>query len=312
MAEEVKDPAAAPVAVVSTEAAAAPALTSQPAAGAPPEAAGVAVTAVPAVAAEAPKELPTAQLTLLEAFDAPKAEPAVEVKAEPAKVDPEKPVEVEAKVEPEVKVEPEKPAEVKAEPEKPAVEAKPVEPVKPEPVEYKYETPENVVIDEKIKEAFHGALDAFRADPTNPKPLLDLYAAKTAEFAAAQFEQQHKVFADTRAGWRTEVMADPEFGGAGYQTSMTAVARMRDRFASSAKPGTPKYAADMKAFNDMLHVTGGGDHPALIRYMHNVAQAFDEAALPPPNPKPVVDGGRAPGSKGAGMYSNERSPTLKS
>src|SRR5262249_40582744 len=125
-----------------------------------------------------------------------------------------------------------KPTEVKAE-EKPT-DAPPAE-VKPAelaPVEYKYTLPENIKMDDALKGEFHTALDAYRKDPTNPQALIDMHNEQMGNYHDHLIQEQHRVFAETRAGWRKEIMGDPELGGAGHQTAAQAVARMRDMFVS--------------------------------------------------------------------------------
>jgi hypothetical protein len=84
-------------------------------------------------------------------------------------------------------------------------------------------------------------------------------------------------------------MADEELGGAGYNTTMGSIARMRDMF-------VPENRRD--EFESFLSTTGAGDHPGFLRMMHNLARVFDEAPMPPPGPRPPADIGKPPGGKG--------------
>lgn len=250
-------------------------------------------------------------------FEAPIAEPVAEVvpekpAAEVVEAAPvaegEKPAAEPEK--PKVEGEPEK-VEAKVDPEKPAVEAKPVEPVKQEPIEYEYKAPEGVVMDEATDKRFRNVLDEFRADPkAGGQKLLDLYAEKTAEMHDNLLRDQHKAFIETRDGWKKQIMADPEIGGSGHQTAITAAARMRDMFASDHPTTSKEYAQDMKDLNDFMRITGAGDHPVFVKIFHRIAQRYDEPALPPAGAKPVPNGGMP---KGAGsMYTNPRSPQPRS
>jgi hypothetical protein len=223
--------------------------------------------------------------TLLEeigADDKPKAE--------------EKPVEAKPAEKPaEAKPEEVKPAEVKAE-EKPA-EVKPAEPVKPEPVAYEYALPETIKMDDALKGTFHTALDSFRADPAKgAQGLIDLHNQTMTDYANHLAAEQQRVFSETRKDWRKQVMADEQLGGSGYQTTMKAVARMRDL-------AVPE--KDRASFNEFLRITGAGDHPAFLKAMHNFARFFDEAPLPPPNPSPPPNNGRQPGKRV--LYDHPRS-----
>jgi hypothetical protein len=265
------EPVAAPVAP--EQAAAAPAV--EPVAAAAP---------VPEVPAAPVAEPPAAEPTLLEAFDAEKAKEAD--KAKEAKPD----------AKPEAKVEA-KPEEKAAEP---AKEAAPAEPAKLEPVEYKYTLPETLKMDDALKGSLHEALDGFRTNPAEGvQKLIDIHNQQMIAHDAHLRQEQVRVFNETRKDWRTKVMADEQIGGAGYQTSMGAIARMRDM-------AVPE--GDRADFESFLRITGAGDHPSFLKMMHNFARYFDEPGLPPPNPQPTgKDGGRAPNRR-AVMYDNPRSP----
>jgi hypothetical protein len=228
---------------------------------------------------------PVTEPTLLQKFDkeqeAKKPEPAKP--AEPAKVE-AKPV-----------AEP-----VKAEVAKPAVadgstpEAA-AAPAALEPVAYEYALPDTIKMDDGLKATFHTALDAFRTDPAKgAQGLIDLHNQTMEQYAKSVTDNQMKVWNDTRRGWVTEVMADEQLGGAGYQTTMGAVARMRDLLVPESRRG---------AFEQMLAVTGVGDHPEFLRILHNAARIYDEAPMPPPNGRAPADIGKPPGRGGLrGLY----------
>lgn len=245
--------------------------------------------------------------TLLEGAVAPGAEKKEEVAKEEAvdadaEGDDEKKAETE-KTEKADGAEPDKKegdaeAEAEADTEK---EAKP----EVEPIDYKWTLPETFKADDALKADVHGALDQFRADPTNPQPLIDLHTREMERYAHELEREQHRVFAETRSNWRKEWMADPEIGGSGYDTALAAIARMRDMFASSAKPGTEAYENDLKAFDGMLRVTGVGDHPIFARFLHNVAGTFDRPAPAPAEINPPKDIGRQ-NARGL-LYDNPRS-----
>lgn len=189
--------------------------------------------------------------------------------------------------------------------------AKPEEEPKPElpKVDYKYDLPETIKMDDGQKEEFHKALDAFRADPEKgATELLGMADKAFQTFADHLVKEQWKTFNETRKEWRTQLMADPVLGGAGHDTAMGVVARMRDKFVSDAKAGTPEYDKDLKDFDQFLRVTGAGDNPLFLRFLHRVGRLFDEPPMPPPGARPVPDGGRRPGeSRGSRMY-----PTMQS
>lgn len=170
---------------------------------------------------------------------------------------------------------------------KPAEEAKPAEPAVAEPVVYDLKMPEGIVADAAQLTA---ATDLFREHnvaPETAQKFVDLHTAALTSYANSTLEAQHRTFADTRAGWRTQMKADEQLGGAGYETTLKAGARVRDMFVA---------AKDMAAFNDMLRVTGVGDHPEFWRFASNIARFVDEPAGPalPNNPAPNAGQGGRP------------------
>lgn len=152
-----------------------------------------------------------------------------------------------------------------------------------------------------------GLLAPIRAPVEVGQQLLDLHAAKMQAYAEHLTREQIRVFNGTVRGWEAEAMADPQIGGAGFQTAQSAIARMRDMLVSSAPYGSDQRAADMAAFETFLRVTGAGSHPAFLRLLHNAARYFDEPQLNmPANPMPPKDIGRAP--RGNGMAAIYKQP----
>lgn len=218
--------------------------------------------------------------------DAPK--PAEEKPAEAPKPDAPKPEDKPA----------EKPAEA------------PAEAAAPVALEYKYEIPEGMSLNDEQRGELHTALDAYRADPANVQPLMDYHVTRVNEVVEQVSRQQHDVFNQTRRTWNDEIKGDEQMGGSGFETTKQAVARMRDLLVSSHQPGTPEYARDSKAFNEFCRVTGAGDHPALWRLLHNAARYYDEASLPPSEINPAPQG-KQPGNRRALMYDHPTSPSNK-
>lgn len=246
---------------------------------------------LPAPIPETPAE-PTLTPTLLEKFEADKAaalaakEPAKEI-GKPAEAKPgDKPADKEA---------------AKPEAEKPA------EPVKPEPVEYKYTLPETIKMDDALKGQVHEAFDALRSG--DAQKLFDIYAAQRQSDAEQTLKNQFDVFNKTKETWEKAWLADPEIGGAGHNTAMGAIARTRDLAISSAKIGSPRYNADRAEFDQFLAVTGAGSHPVFGRLLHNLARFIDEpqAAEVPTNIRPPKNIGKAP--KG-GIYTHPSSANM--
>ncbi len=257
-----------------------------PAAAPVPEPVAVPVEPAAPVAEPVAPAAPITEPTLLQKHDAETAKPAEAAK--PA-VDPAKPVE---------------PAKPVAEPAKPAEAAKPAdadasppvvaEPAALESVEYAYELPETLKLDDGTRTEFHGALDAFRTDPAKgAQGLIDLHNRTMTDYASHVASEQQRVWNDTRKAWVTEVMADEQLGGAGFQTTMGAVARMRDLLVPEAH---------RSAFDTFLQTTGAGDHPEFLRLLHNAARLYDEAPMAPANARPTPNGGKPPSGRLRDMY----------
>jgi hypothetical protein len=241
-------------------------------------------SATPAPATETPAFVPhTETPSLLETIKAPGATVEAPKTAEPpaSASDPAKPDE---------------PAPVETKPAEPA-------PAVAEPISYpEWKLPDGVQPDREALSKYTELLGEHRIAPEVGQALLDRHTAAMQQYAEHLSREQHRVFGETRAQWNKEIMADPELGGAGHQTAMGAIARMRDRFISSAKPGTEQYRSDESAFNQFLAITGAGDHPQFHKMLHRIAAVLDEPKLPPANAGPVPNGGMPKKTGMASIY----------
>jgi hypothetical protein len=184
---------------------------------------------------------------------------------------------------------------------KPPADAAPVIPAPVlEPITYAFEFPANLKADDPKIAEYTSILGEARIAPEVGQKILNMYGEAAQAYTAHIASEQHRIFGETRANWRKEILADPEFGGAGHETSSGAIARMRDQFVPEK---------DQAAFNEMLRVTGAGDHPAFWRMLYRVANAFDEPSSSPPVGKPPADIGVRPGRQARrdALYDNPRS-----
>ncbi len=180
-----------------------------------------------------------------------------------------------------------------------AASAAPVVPAAAPSVEYKYTLPETIKMDDAMKGEVHKAFDDFRANPSEgAQGLINLHEKTMREFAQFMADEQQRQFTNTRQTWAKQITQDQELGGSGYQTTMGAVARMRDLFVAEK---------DRPAFEQMLRTTGVGDHPEFIRMLHQAARFYDEPALPPPNPRPPQGNGQRPSRRLRDVYDHPRS-----
>lgn len=245
--------------------------------------------------AEVKAELTTDKPSLLDSFEK-KEEPKAE--GDKPAAEPDKP-----------KAEGDKPAaeDVKpaAEPGKdPAKDAAPAEPAKLEAIAYEYALPETIKLDDAVRGELHTALDAFRADPAKgAQGLLDLHNKMLVQHDADIVARQHQAFNETRSGWAKEVLGDEEIGGAGHQTAMRAIARMRDLFVPEK---------ERAAFDQFLRVTGAGDHPQFLKLLHHAARYIDEPSMPPAGAKPTPNNGKPPGRRRDAIYDHPSSQKQRS
>lgn len=206
--------------------------------------------------------------------------------------------------------------ETPAEPEKPAAfahtdtatlleeigkEGTEAAPTAPAPVEvptsYDLKLPDGLTVDEGRMAAYTELLGQHHVAAEVAQPLLDMHVGAMTQYADYLREEQHRVFAETRRNWRDQVKGDEELGGSGFETSLKAVARMRDLLVPE-----PRRAA----FDDMLRVTGVGDHPEFLRLFQAAARIFDEPPAPTSAPRPSPGAMPTPGRRGV-MYDHPSS-----
>jgi hypothetical protein len=178
-----------------------------------------------------------------------------------------------------------KPAEEKVEG-KEGEKPEEVKPPEPEPIVYEaFKLPEGVEPDADAIGKYTEVLGKHRLAQDVGQELLDLHTESLKTYADHVASEQQRIWNDTRAEWRKQVMADEQIGGSGFQTSLAAIARMRDKF-----------QGNKSEFDNFLKVTGAGDHPAFLKFIHNVARAFDEPA-PVAAAKPPASNGAKPGKR---------------
>lgn len=200
-------------------------------------------------------------------------------------------------------------ADVKPEGDKSAAaESAPAPAPEPVKIEWDLKWPETIKADEKQTADFTGALESLIRPKEGETPshaaqrLIDMHNEAMVAYDKQVRQQQIDVWNQTRQSWVKQALADPMIGGAGHDTAMSVIARMRDLFVSDHKPGTKEYAADEKEFNDFLRVTGAGDHPAFLKFAYRVGARFDEPTIPAPGAKPTKTNGANPNRRS--LYSN--------
>ena len=189
----------------------------------------------------------------------------------------------------------------------PAAPAEPVVAAPDAPVAYQpFTLPEGVTADEKRIAAYSEIAGRYKIPQEDAQALLDMHTSTMQAFAEQTAAQQHEQFANYRREQRERIKGDAEIGGAGFDTSAKAVARMRDLL-------VPK--EHREEFDQMCRVTGCGDHLAFWRILHNAARFFDEPSPPAvsgvsaaPQPK---NNGRGKGSLGSVLYDSQAMVNLR-
>ena len=285
--------AAAPTAGMSSPAAAAPAPAAAEAAPSP--AAGV-------TGGESLERAPT----LLGSLEAPKeaAAPAAKEAAKPAEAkagEGEKPPPVEGAPQP-----------AEAKPPEPKPAEPPAAPAPPAPIDRAVyaalKMPEGFSAEPALMNELTDVLSKRAIALDGAQELLGLHAKAMEAFGKKIVEEttrnQFTVFNKMVGEWAKQAQGDSEFGGAGFETSRAAMARMRDKFASSARPDREpeRYKREIREMDQGMALTGAGSAPWLLRFMHNVARAFDEAPYPSHAGRPPKNNGQAPKSRLSDHY----------
>lgn len=176
-----------------------------------------------------------------------------------------------------------------------------------------FHPPEGIKLDDARVTELNDVMSRDLQPQERRDTLINMHIDEMKRYDQLLRDNQQQAFRDTRAEWRKQLMADPELGGSGFETTKLTGAEMRDLFVSRHKPGTEQYNAEMKDFNDMLRYTGVGDHPSFWRLMNNIGRRFKEPAAPQMEFRPPPDLGTRPGAKGrrASLYDHPTSQSKR-
>lgn len=136
---------------------------------------------------------------------------------------------------------------------------------KPEgaPEEYSdFTVGEDVVLDPEILDEFKAVAKATNLSQEKAQEFVGL-AEKLATSWTEKAIEAHNA---QRESWRESVKTDPEIGGAKLNETLAGAKAVRDAF------GTPE-------LTEVLNTYGLGDHPAVIKFFHNVRGAVSEDFL---------------------------------
>lgn len=111
---------------------------------------------------------------------------------------------------------------------------------------------------EQTSKADHAAMQQFG------QQIIDMYVAEQQRVAKAQFDS----WVQTRDGWKSQFMNDPDIGGNNQKATLQACGAMIEQFG-----GTAEQIAELRT---AFRMTGMGDHPALIRLLSNIGKMMGE------------------------------------
>lgn len=130
--------------------------------------------------------------------------------------------------------------------------------------------PEGVALDENGIGAFTNILGEFEAGTKAEHRLVQDMGQRMMDLfiqqKQADREAQANLWTETRKTWQGEVKSDPIYGRNRHETFMRDAALVRDKFGSDR-------------FKEMLNLTGAGDHPGMMDFMHNVTKYLDRHGL---------------------------------
>lgn len=169
---------------------------------------------------------------------------------------------------------------------KPAEGEKPSEAPPPEPASYEFAVPEGFTVpDERLTE-----LTTVMREANVPKEqaekLWDMHTAAMKAMGTHYEQALHDQRAESRRTERNRIAADPEFGGAGLNTNISAARRVLDLMARDPDPA--KQAANHEEMNKWLKASDATDSYVLFKGLVRLSRLYDEPqGGPPPNPAPL-------------------------
>lgn len=127
--------------------------------------------------------------------------------------------------------------------------------------------PEGMTVDEATSKSFVELVNKFGIGRDAAAELVNLQAS----LAKSASEAGSKAWNDMQETWRKEVEADPALGGEKLKPALGAISKLVDQF------GSPELRT---AFD----LTGAGNNPHVIRFLHKIASQLGEGNFVPGAP----------------------------
>jgi hypothetical protein len=192
----------------------------------------------------------------------------------------------------------------------PEGEAKAAEPAAPEATAYEFTIPENFEVPAERLDEVRAIMTEANVPKEQAEKLWGMHTAAMEEFANRALQAQHDAFAEYRRGERLKIAADPEVGGAGFETSKATAIRMLNLIARDPGGDAAKTATNHAEMNEWLSVSGATDSYALFKALVRLSHMLDESqGGPPPQPRPPSareQQGRPPGGGSRIAYTHSR------
>lgn len=167
------------------------------------------------------------------------------------------------------------------------------DPAKTEPTEFTPLTAEDIVIpegfevDEPLRDEFLGLANEAKL----PKETVGKLIALQAKANEAASERVSRAWEETQEQWREQAKSDPVIGGDKLDGVLSSVGKVIDAY---GKTLTPEAETE---FRQVMDMTGAGNHPAVIKFIHSLAKQLDEGG-------PVLGSVSAPAANAADLIYN--------
>lgn len=143
-------------------------------------------------------------------------------------------------------------------------------PVEPAPAPFEALTvealalPEGLTFEGEQAEKFLGLANELQLPKERVESLLGLHS-EMLQSAFKQAETQYtEAWEKTQNDWVEAVKAHPEIGGPNLEKSVAEIGKMLDRYGS-------------KEAREAFDLTGAGNHPAIVQFLHKLAKQVNEA-----------------------------------
>ena len=149
-------------------------------------------------------------------------------------------------------------------------------------VQYELTIPPGYTIAPERMATLHSLLRDAQVAPEYARKLWAMHLDAMKELLDHALQAQHDAFAEYRRGERNKIAADPEYGGAGFETSRAAARRVLDLATHGGSP--EKTAANAAELEAWLKHSGATDSHALFKALVRLARVIDELqrlATPP-------------------------------